>query len=55
MTDRRGGIVALLSCAGLLLAGRIVAQDVPWSGPVRGTWVQTGPAAAGATRDSGRR
>jgi len=48
MSHRRAGIVVTVcACIGLLPAARAVAQEVPWSGPVRGTWVQTGPAAAG--------
>ncbi len=39
-----------------LLAVSAFAQTTPWSAPLRGSWVQTGPAAAGdvtlATRDN---
>jgi len=48
MSHRRSGFVALLcSCVCVLATSHLVAQAVPWSAPVRGTWVQTGPAAAG--------
>ncbi|HVO34353.1 MAG TPA: glycosyl hydrolase 115 family protein [Gemmatimonadales bacterium] len=48
MSHHRSGIVALICSSLCLLApGRGVAQDVPWSAALRGTWVQTGPAAAG--------
>ncbi|HXY68859.1 MAG TPA: hypothetical protein VEH62_05385, partial [Gemmatimonadales bacterium] len=42
----------LLAATAVTAAAPLAAQTAPapappWSGPVRGTWVQTGPAAAG--------
>jgi hypothetical protein len=48
MSHRRIPRIALASLAILgLVVGRAPAQTAPWAGPVRGSWVQTGPAAAG--------
>ncbi len=48
MNQRRFSIVSVLSSSFLVLAATIApAQNSPWSAPIRGTWVQTGPAAAG--------
>ena len=48
MSRRHLSIAALLALSLVTLAAAGArAQDVPWSGPLRGTWVQTGPAAAG--------
>jgi len=48
MSHRTSGIVALLcTCVCALASGRALAQAGPWSAPLRGSWVQTGPAAAG--------
>jgi hypothetical protein len=48
MSHRRMRCIPLLSAAILgLAAGRSPAQNAPWAGPLRGTWVQTGAAAAG--------
>ena len=48
MSHRKSGFVALLcSCLCALAWGHALAQAVPWSAPLRGSWVQTGPAAAG--------
>jgi len=38
---------AALVLAGALLPGAGAAQGDPWAGPVRGSWVRTGTAAAG--------
>jgi hypothetical protein len=48
MTFRRMPIMPLVSLAFIALAAhRAPAQSAPWSAPLRGSWVQTGPAAAG--------
>ena len=48
MYQRRLSIVSVVSTSFLVLAATgAPAQTAPWSAPLRGTWVQTGPAAAG--------
>jgi hypothetical protein len=48
MNQRRLSIVSVLSSSFLVLAATgAPAQTAPWSAPLRGAWVQTGPAAAG--------
>jgi hypothetical protein len=53
MSQRRMSVVSLLSIAVLSFTTTLAAQTAapaapaPWSGPVRGSWVQAGPAAAG--------
>ena len=48
MNRRRLAIATLLSLSlAVLVVSRAAAQTAPWAGPLRGTWVQTGPAAAG--------
>ena len=47
MNQRRLPIVSVVSSFLVLAATGAPAQTVPWSAPLRGAWVQTGPAAAG--------
>jgi hypothetical protein len=47
MSLRRNPIVLLISLTLVALAASsAAAQTAPWSAPLRGSWVQTGPAAA---------
>jgi hypothetical protein len=43
-----------LTCFLLGFCGLASAQTAPWTGPLRGSWVQTGPVAAGDVTLAGR-
>ena len=45
--SRLGKYLGRLALAGSLVPAGGVAHNDPWAGPVRGSWVRTGPAAAG--------
>ena len=47
MSHRRLSIASIVSSLLALAATAAPAQTAPWSAPLRGSWVQTGPAAAG--------
>ncbi len=47
MSRRHVSLAALLTLSSLAVFTNARAQDAPWSGPLRGSWVQAGPAAAG--------
>ncbi len=51
MTLHRNSVLAFLL---LGICGLASAQTAPWTGPLRGSWVQTGPVAAGDVTLAGR-
>src|ERR1017187_6282753 len=55
MTVRRNRAIGclLLGFCGLV-SSRVSAQTAPWTGALRGSWVQTGPVAAGDVTLAGR-